>query len=78
MTKPMIAIFDVQTQQETIREMNDEEYAQHLKDKVRWDSEETERLAKEQQAAAAKAAVEAKLAALGLDLDTVKAIAKLG
>lgn len=75
--KPFICEFNAETQEEIMREMNDEEYAQHLKDKADWEAREAERLAKEQEAAAAKAAVEAKLAALGLDLDTVKAIAKL-
>ena len=32
MTKPLIAIFNCETQEETIREMNDVEYAQHLID----------------------------------------------
>jgi len=32
MTKPLIGIFDCATQEETIREMTDEEYAQHLTD----------------------------------------------
>jgi acyl-CoA reductase-like NAD-dependent aldehyde dehydrogenase len=30
MTRPMVCIFNVETQEEVIREMNDEEYAQHL------------------------------------------------
>lgn len=77
MTRPVISIIDVSTQEETIREMNDDEYAQHLVRLEEIKKEEAEHLAKEQEAAAAKAAVEAKLAALGLDLDTVKAIAKL-
>lgn len=32
MIKPKIAIFDVETQKQTIREMNDSEYAQYLID----------------------------------------------
>lgn len=32
MTRPLIGIFDVKTQEQIIREMNDEEYAQHLID----------------------------------------------
>ena len=32
MTKPLIAIFNCETQEETIREMNDVEYAQYLID----------------------------------------------
>ena len=32
MTRPMVSILDVVTQELTIREMNDEEYAQYLID----------------------------------------------
>ena len=32
MTKPLIGIFNCETQEETIREMNDVEYAQYLID----------------------------------------------
>lgn len=78
MTRPIITIIDGVTQEQVHREMNDEEYAQHLIDveagKVRLAKE----LAEQTERDAAKAAVEAKLAALGLDLDTVKTIAKLG
>jgi len=77
MTRPVISIIDVSTQEETIREMNDDEYAQHLLSLEEIKKEEAERLAKEQEAEAAKAAVEAKLASLGLDLETVKLLAKL-
>jgi len=30
MTKPLIAVFNCETQEEIIREMNDEEYAEYL------------------------------------------------
>lgn len=78
MSKPNVSIFDMETKETIVREMTDEEYAQHLLDKEKAEKEEAiyqEKLAEE---AAAKAAVEAKLAALGLDIETVKAIAKLG
>lgn len=82
MTRPMISITHGLPEDadyfHEVREMNDEEYAQYLKDKAIADAEEAERLAKEQEEAAAKAAVEAKLASLGLDLETVKLLAKLG
>lgn len=78
MTRPNVHIVNAQTQEEIIREMNDEEYAQYLLDVAESEKQMAERLAKEQELAAVKAAVEAKLVALGLDLDTVKAIAKLG
>lgn len=32
MTRPLITLFNVQTQEQITREMNDEEYAQYLKD----------------------------------------------
>lgn len=59
------------------REMNDQEYAKYLEDKAIFDAKEAERIAREQETAVAKAAVETKLAALGLDLETIKTIAKL-
>lgn len=34
MVRPLIGIFDAGTQQEIIREMNDEEFAQHELDKA--------------------------------------------
>jgi hypothetical protein len=34
MTKPLTFIFDCTTQEEILREMNDEEYAQHQNDKA--------------------------------------------
>ena len=75
MTRPMIRIHDCSTNETIDREMNDEEYAQHLKD-----VEESERirLASEAEQAAqaeAKAAALAKLAALGLTEEEAKAIA---
>lgn len=78
MSRPTIKIIDGLTQEEIIREMNDVEYAQHLIDKAADEARIAETVAKQAEIDAAKAAVEAKLAALGLDLDTVKAIAKLG
>ena len=50
------------------REYTDEEYAQAELDKLESDALAAERLKKEQ----AKAAAEAKLVALGLDLDNLK------
>lgn len=78
MTRPVVHIYDAITQEEIIREMNDEEYAQHLVDKKAWEQEKVKIEAEQAERDAIKAALEAKLAALGLDLDTVKAIAKLG
>jgi hypothetical protein len=70
MSRPTVKFFDVATNEELIREMNDEEYAVHLTlvKKVEDD------LAKLNEAQAAKSAAEAKLAALGLDADDLKAL----
>lgn len=32
MTRPLVGIFDAETQEQIVREMNDEEYAQYLLD----------------------------------------------
>lgn len=81
MTRPNVYIYNADTGEDIVREMNDEEYAQYLIDKENLEIEKAERQAKEQaeqaERDAAKAAVEAKLAALGLDLETIKTIAKL-
>ena len=70
MSRPTVKFFDVETSEEIIREMNDEEYAVHLTlvKKVEDD------LAKVNEAQAAKSAAEAKLAALGLTSDDLKAL----
>ena len=70
MSRPTVKFFDVQTSEEIIREMNDEEYAVHLTlvKKVEDD------LGKLNEAQAAKSAAEAKLAALGLTADDLKAL----
>lgn len=70
MSRPTVKFFDVEINEELIREMNDEEYAVHLK--VVEKAEHN--LAKFNEAQAAKAAAEAKLAALGLTADDLKAL----
>ena len=70
MTKPMITIHNVSTGEIVEREMTESEFAQRVKDEV-------EALANQQQQAAtaeAKAAAQAKLAALGLTADDLKAL----
>jgi hypothetical protein len=42
MTKPNVGIFNCQTQEEIIREMNDDEYAQHLIDAAAEEAKEAE------------------------------------
>ena len=70
MSRPTVKFFDVETNEELIREMNDEEYAVHLK--VVEKAEHN--LAKFNEAQAAKAAAEAKLEALGLTADDLKSL----
>ena len=70
MTTPQIKIVDAQTGEETLRDMNAAELAQLAK-------EVAEREALEQaeaEAEAKKAAAEAKLAALGLTADDLRAL----
>jgi hypothetical protein len=80
--KPTIIHFDGVTGEETVREMTDSEYAQHLIDveenKIMSAEQAAKYAAEKAELDAAKAAVETKLAELGLDMDTIKAIAKLG
>lgn len=70
MSRPTVKFSHVEINEELIREMNDEEYAVHLK--VVEKAEHN--LAKFNEAQAAKAAAEAKLAALGLTADDLKAL----
>jgi hypothetical protein len=76
--RPTIILINAETQEQIIREMNDEEYSQYLIDQEAAESRAAEAAAKQAEIDAAKAAVEAKLADLGLDLETIKLIAKLG
>jgi len=69
MDRPIIAIHDADGN-ETIRPMNDEEYAQFLIDYETAKAKEAAELA----AAEAKTAAQAKLAALGLTTDDLKAL----
>ena len=75
--KPLISIFNVETQEEIQREMNDEEYAQYLVDKAKWEAQEAERLAEQAQIDSAKAAVHEKLAELGITPELIEVIKKL-
>jgi hypothetical protein len=69
MERPIIAIHDADGN-ETIRPMNDEEYAQFLIDHEASKAKEMAEL----NAIKAKEAAEAKLAALGLTADDLKAL----
>lgn len=68
--RPTIAFFDIQTGETTVREMNDEEYAEALKEQKEAEAKhqaEAERLA-------ARNSAKAKLAALGLSEEEVAAL----
>jgi hypothetical protein len=70
MTRPFIRIHNVELNEIIDREMNDEEFAIYQADQAASTLEKT----KAQEAAAKKAAAEAKLAALGLTADDLKAL----
>ena len=74
MTRPIIVIVDAETNETIEREMNDAEFAEYQESINR----QNEIIAAQEQATAAaaakKAAAEAKLAALGLDADDLKAL----
>jgi hypothetical protein len=77
MTRPNICIFNVETQEEIIREMNDEEYAQYLVDKQNAEIEQAELDAKKAEEDAAKAVLHEKLAEMGITPELIEVIKKL-
>lgn len=77
MSRPIIKIIDGLTQEEIVREMSDEEYAQHLIDQQNWEIEQAERDAKKAEEDAAKAALEEKLAEMGITPELIEVIKKL-
>ena len=70
MSRPTVKFFDAITEEEIIREMNDEEYKIYLRDLERI---EQEKAAFEAAEAKKQAAIE-KLNSLGLSIDDLKAI----
>jgi hypothetical protein len=68
--RPEIKIVNCETGEEIVREMNDEEYANYQSDVARYEA----KIAAQAQAEAAKIAATAKLAALGLTTDDLKAL----
>ena len=70
MTKPTVKIVNAETGEEIIRDMNAEELAQWEIDKARSAARE----AQEEAAVSAKEAAQAKLAALGLTTEDLKAL----
>jgi sulfur relay (sulfurtransferase) DsrC/TusE family protein len=75
--KPIIDIFDAETKEMISREMNDEEYSQYLIDSAEWEAQRAERLAKQAEIDAAKAAIHEKLAELGITPELIEVIKKL-
>lgn len=76
MTRPNVLIFDYETQKEIIREMNDEEYAQHLTDVAYSEqlaAKQAEEIAMQEAKKTAKAEA---LAALGLSQEVVNLLAE--
>jgi hypothetical protein len=70
MTKPQVKIVNTQTGEEIVRDANAEELAQMEKDAASYAAE----LVAKAEAEAKKAAAEAKLAALGLTADDLRAL----
>jgi NADPH-dependent glutamate synthase beta subunit-like oxidoreductase len=70
MSKPIIKIYDCETNETIAREMNDDEFAQWEADKAQAKVVKAEAEAK----AEAKAAAQAKLAALGLTVSDLEAL----
>jgi len=70
MTKPQVKIVNTETGEEIVRDANAEELAQMEKDAASYAAE----LVAKAEAEAKKAAAEAKLAALGLTADDLKAL----
>ena len=70
MTKPMIRVHNTETNEIVDREMNDLEFEQYEKDTIATEARRLE----ETKVEAKKAAAEAKLEALGLTADDLKAL----
>ena len=74
MTRPIIVIVDAETNETIEREMNDAEFAEYQESINRQNELVAAREQATAEAAAKKAAAEAKLAALGLTTDDLKAL----
>jgi len=70
MSKPTISILNVETGESTIREMTDAEFDQYKKDQIDANLEAQAKA----EAEAKKVTAQAKLAALGLTADDLKAL----
>ena len=74
MTNPMITIHNIETGEVIEREMTDQEYADSLASQAIWEQQKLAKAEKDAAELAAKVAAEAKLAALGLTTDDLKAL----
>jgi hypothetical protein len=74
MTKPTKLIINCETKEQVEVELTDEEIAQLEADRVKAEADKAERDAAEASKATAKASAEAKLAALGLTVEEIKAL----
>jgi hypothetical protein len=70
MSRPEVLIHNIETNEIIVREMNDEELAQFEQDGLDYEQEKLAVV----EAEAKKAAAEAKLAALGLNADDLRAL----
>jgi hypothetical protein len=68
--RPEVKIVNLETGEEIVREMNDEEYANYQSDVARYEA----KIEAQAQAETAKIAATAKLEALGLTADDLKAL----
>ena len=74
MTKPTKTVVDCSTGIQEVIELTDEEIAQLETDRANWETERLAREAEVEAKAAAKAAGQAKLAALGLTAEEIAAL----
>lgn len=75
MSRPTIYIFDCETQEEVLREMNDAEYAQHLIDVAAAETQAVAQAEADALAEAKRAAKAEALAALGLSQEVINLLA---
>jgi hypothetical protein len=76
MTRPMVSEVNVSTQEETLREMNDEEYAIYLENVARFEEQVAKQAEEDAKVAAKQAAKVQALAALGLSQEVVNLLAE--
>ena len=76
MTRPMVSEVNVSTQEQTLREMNDEEYAIYLENVARFEEQLTKQAEEDAKIAAKQEAKAQALAALGLSQEVVNLLAE--